>query len=301
MKRLFLMLIIASAFIVNINAQDDKDKLEDGKWYLKGVTGLNLSQTALSNWSAGGESSVAGTAYLNGTLNRKSGNWLWSNALALEYGMTNTKSQGTRKVSDKIDFTTQLGYSTDNKWFYTVMGDFKSQFYKGYNYSSDGEKGNHISKFMAPAYSNISLGIEYRPNTIYSIYLSPVAGKFTFVEDDYLSDLGSFGLDPGDKFKAELGAYLKARAQKKIMENVELITTADFFTAYDKSFGNVDINWDLMLSMKINKFLSATVNTTLKYDDDVKNIKVLDDGTEVKRGAKVQFKEMLGIGIAYNF
>ena len=297
MKGLFLAIMLSSV-VVTASAQDDKDKMEDGKWYLKGVTGLNMSQTALSNWSAGGESALAGTMYLNGTLNRKSGNWLWSNALALEYGMTKTKSQGVQKVSDKIDFTTQLGYSTNNKWYYTIMGDFKSQFYKGYNYP---DKEHYISKFMAPAYSNLSLGMEYRPNMTYSIYMSPLAAKFTFVEDDYLSDLGSFGLDPGDKFKAEMGAYVKARLQKKIMENVEVITTADFFTAYDKSFGDVDINWDLMLNLKINKFLSATVNTTLKYDNDVKTIKIAEDGTEVKHGAKVQFKEMLGIGIAYNF
>lgn len=300
MKRLLFMSIFI-LFVAVVNAQDDKAKLEDGKWYLKGVSGLNLSQTALTNWSAGGESSVAGTAYLNGSLTRKSGNWLWANALTLEYGLTDTKTQGTRKVSDKIDFTTQLGYSTDNKWFYTVMGDFKSQFAKGYNYSKNGERSKYISKFMAPGYSNISLGIEYRPNTIWSIYFSPAAGKLTFVEDDYLSNLGSFGVNPGDKFKAEFGAYLKGRLQKKIMENVELISTADFFTAYNKSFGNIDVNWDVLLSMKINKFMSATINTTLKYDDDVKTIRIEDDGTGVKRGPKVQFKEMLGIGLAYNF
>ena len=300
MKRLLFISILVSLVAV-VNAQDDKNKLEDGKWYLKGVTGLNMSQTALSNWSAGGESSLAGTAYLNGTLTRKTGNWLWSNALSLEYGLTDTKTQGTRKVSDKIDFTTQLGYSTNNKWYYTVMGDFKSQFAKGYNYSKDGERSEYISKFMAPGYSNISLGIEYRPNTIYSIYLSPAAGKLTFVQDDYLSDLGSFGVDPGDKFKAEFGAYLKGRLQKKIIENIEIISTADFFTAYNKSFGNIDVNWDVLLSMKITKFLSTTINTTLKYDDDVKSIKLEDDGTEVKRGPRIQFKEMLGIGLAYNF
>ena len=110
MKHLLLTLTIV--------AQGDKDKLEDGKWNLKGVTGLNLSQTAVTNWSAGGENTMAGTAYLNGSLTRKSGNWLWSNALVLEYGLTNTKSLGSRKSSDKIDFTTQLGYSTDNKWYY---------------------------------------------------------------------------------------------------------------------------------------------------------------------------------------
>ncbi len=289
--------LLSSIFVIltlGVFAQDDKDKMEDGKWYLKGVTGLNASQTSLSNWSAGGESSVAGTLYLNGSLNRKSGNWLWANALALEYGMTRTSTLGMQKTSDKIDFSTQLGYSTDNKWYYTIMGDLKTQFYKGYNYP---DKSVYISKFFAPAYSNISLGMEYRPNTNFSVYLSPLAGKLTFVQDDMLSDAGQFGVDPGKKFRAELGAYLKARAQKKLMENVELISTVDFFTAYDKSFGNVDVNWDLLLSMKINQFLSATVNTTLKYDDDIKHVR--EDGTT--GGAKVQFKEMIGVGVAYNF
>ena len=133
--KLLLFISVLIFCVAVVNAQDDKTKLEDGKWYLKGVTGLNLSQTSLSNWSAGGESSIAGTAYLNGALTRKTGNWLWANALALEYSLTNTETQGNRKVSDKIDFTTQLGYSTNNKWFYTVMGDFKSQFAKGYSYS----------------------------------------------------------------------------------------------------------------------------------------------------------------------
>ena len=82
-----------------------------------------------------------------------------------------------------------------------------------------------------------------------------------------------------------------------LMENVSMITTADFFTPYSSQFGNVDVNWDMLISMKINKFLSATINTTLKYDNDVKTFE--DDGA--KRGAKVQFKEILGIGLAYNF
>lgn len=59
----------------------------------------------------------------------------------------------------------------------------------------------------------------------------------------------------------------------------------------------IDVNWDVLISMKINKFLSATLNTTLKYDNDVKTFE--DNGE--KRGAKVQFKEILGIGVAYNF
>lgn len=293
MKRLFLIVLLGLS-VISVKAQDDKEELIDGKWNLKGVTGLNMSQTAVKNWSAGGENALAGNIYLNGSLIRKSGNWLWTNTLALDYGLTRTDSKGVQKVSDKIEFATELGYKATEKWYYTIMGDLKTQFYKGYNYP---DKSQYISKFFAPAYSNISAGMQYRPNNNYMVYFSPVAGKLTFVEDDYLSSIGAFGVDQGDKFKAEFGAYLKARAEKTLMENVNVISTIDFFTAYDKTFGNVDINWDLMISMKINRFLSATINTTLKYDDDVRSVD--DDGNP--RGPRVQFKEMLGIGVAYNF
>ena len=57
------------------------------------------------------------------------------------------------------------------------------------------------------------------------------------------------------------------------------------------------MNWEVLSNMKNNKYLNATLNTTLKYDNDVKTIN--DEGE--KRGAKVQFKDILGIGVAYNF
>mgnify|MGYP000477166155 FL=1 len=266
MKRTFLMIAFAALATIAYSQTDDKG-YEEGKYVLKGVSGLNLSQTAMTNWSAGGENSVAGNAYLNGSLTHKNGNWLWVTNLVLGYGLTKTKSQGMRKSTDKIGLSTQLGYSTNNVWFYTLMGDLNTQFAKGYNYP---DKEHYISNFFAPAYSNVSLGMEYRPKSNYSIYLSPVSAKMTFVEDDYPSDLGAFGVDPGDRFKIECGAYLKARAEMPVMENVSLITTADFFTPYSNQFGNIDVNWDMLISMKINKFLSATLNTTLKYDNDVK-------------------------------
>lgn len=294
MKKIIFAATFLAVILSSVYAQDKKDVLENKKWYLSGVTGLNLSQTAQSNWSGGGENTLAGNAYLNGSLKRKSGDWLWVNNLALDYGLTKTKSQGIRKSNDKIDFSTQLGYSTNNKWFYTVMADFKSQFYKGYDYP---DKEHYISKFFAPAYVNVSAGMEYRLKERYSIYLSPIAGKFTFVDDKYLSDKGAFGVDPGDRFKSEMGAYLKARAEQTLMENVKGISTLEMFTPYDSSFGNVDINWDVMISMKINQFLSATINTTLKYDNDIKTF----DKQDKKKGAKVQFKEVIGIGVAYNF
>ena len=293
MKRIYIVMLFAALETITYDQTDDKG-YQEGAWVLKGVTGLNKSQTAMANWSAGGENSIAGNAYLNASLTHKKGNWLWVTNMVLDYGLSKTKSQGMRKSSDKIGLSTQLGYSTDNVWFYTLMGDLNTQFAKGYDYP---DKAHQISNFFAPAYSNIALGMEWRPKSNYSLLLSPVSTKMTFVTDDYLSDLGAFGVDPGDHFKIEGGAFVKARAELPVMENVNLITTADFFTPYSKDFGNIDVNWDVLISMKINKVLSATINTTLKYDNDVKTF----DDNGVKKGAKVQFKEVLGIGLAYNF
>lgn len=293
MKRIYIVMLFAALATITYAQTDDKG-YQEGAWVLKGVTGLNMSQTAMANWSAGGENSIAGNAYLNASLTHKKGNWLWVTNMVLDYGLSKTKSQGMRKSSDKIGLSTQLGYSTDNVWFYTLMGDLNTQFAKGYDYP---DKEHQISNFFAPVYSNIALGMEWRPKSNYSLLLSPVSTKMTFVTDDYLSDLGAFGVDPGDHFKIEGGAFVKARAELPVMENVNLITTADFFTPYSKDFGNIDVNWDVLISMKINKVLSATINTTLKYDNDVKTF----DDNGVKKGAKVQFKEVLGIGLAYNF
>ena len=294
MKKIILALFLFLSFSAYAQETDTTTVKPVSPWKLTGSTGVNLSQTSLTNWSAGGENSYAGNAFLNGNIEYKKEKWLWTNTLVLEYGLTHTESLGAQKTADKIDFTTQIGYQINKQWFYSAMADFKSQFAKGYNYPN---KEQYISKFMAPGYSNISLGIEYKPNDNYSAYFSPVAGKMTFVTDDSLSNIGAFGVDPGDKFRAELGAYLKGKAQREIMENVKLMTDVSFFTAYDNSFGNVDVEWNVLINMKINKFLNASLNTTLKYDDDVKYV----DKSGNIRGARVQFKEILGVGLAYNF
>lgn len=293
MKKLFY-LVIGLIIATDISAQSDNDQNQNG-WKYNGSIGLNFSQTSLTNWSAGGDNSVAGNGLLNANANYTTTHWLWQNILNLEYGLTSTKGNGVQKSTDKIDFSTQIGYTTTKIWYYSAMADFKSQFYKGYNYP---DKEHYISNFMAPGYVTVSIGIEYKPeNKFYSIYFSPVAGKFTFVNDKYLSDLGSFGVDPGKRFKAQVGAYLKPRLEKVIMENVNLVTDATFFTAYDKSFGNIDVEWNVLINMKINKLLNASISTTLKYDDDVKYI----DSDNVAKGPRVQFKEIIGLGIGYNF
>lgn len=293
----FLHVILFFLSAVSMMAQGTKNKHgghEEKAWVLKGISGINVSQTALSYWSMGGQSSLSGTAHLNASLTHKSHRWLWQNNLSLEYGLTKTGSSTSQKAGDNIDLTSKLGYAINNKWYYTGALDFKSQFYKGKLHPKEGK---YTSKFMSPGYLNVSAGVEYRPNDDYSIYFSPIAENMTFVLDDYLSSLGYYGVKKGKKLRMETGAYIKARAEKELMENVKMITKIDLFTAYNKSFGNFDIDWNLVINMKINKLLSANINTTLKYDDDVEYI----DKEGNQRGPKIQFKEVLGLGLSFNF
>jgi len=48
--------------------------------------------------------------------------------------------------------------------------------------------------------------------------------------------------------------------------------------------------------MKINKFLTANITTNLLYDDDIM-IKDADGNI----GPRVQFKEILGVGLTFKF
>ena len=119
----------------------------------------------------------------------------------------------------------------------------------------------------------------------------------TFVLDSRLSDAGAFGVKPGKKTLAEIGALAVANYKRKLAENINLVTKLTLFTPYNESFGNIDINWDMMIAFKINKFLTTTLTTNLVYDDDIKTV----DSHGNQHGAKVQFREVLGLGLAYSF
>ena len=96
-----------------------------------------------------------------------------------------------------------MGLEAGNGWYYSGLLSFKSQFASGYDY--DVEPKKMISKFMAPGYLTAALGMDYKTDG-FSVLMAPVSGKFTFVNDQTLSDDGAFGVDPGKKARAELGA-----------------------------------------------------------------------------------------------
>jgi hypothetical protein len=150
---------------------------------------------------------------------------------------------------------------------------------------------------MSPGYLVAGLGVTYAPVKWFYLYMSPSSGRFTFVIDKKLSDSGAFGVDRGKTMHAEFGPYVRADMNKDLSKTINLSTTVELFTNYIEDFGNIDVNWSLLLTMKVNKWLAASIATQLIYDNNVK-IKTAPTAEAIPH---TQFKELFGIGLTYKF
>ena len=277
-----------------------EDAADTTKIWKKGaVAGLNLSQTSLTNWAGGGQNSLAVNALFSGFTNYKKGHNVWDNALDLSYGLLQQGKTNVIKSDDKIDFNSKYGRYAFKHWYYTGLVNFKSQFAPGYNYPNDSVV---ISRFLAPAYVLASIGMDYKPNDHFSLYISPITQKITIVNDSKLNAVGAFGVDSGSVIRSEFGGYLRMQYNKDVFTNVNFKTKLELFTNYAHNPQNIDVNWECLLSMKVNKYISATVSTQMVYDDDIKiAVDKNNDGVVEANGPRVQFKEVLGIGFSYKF
>ena len=277
-------------------------KREQEKWFKFNQVTLNMSEVTFSNWSAGGENSISGL--MNGKFRRRYNEktFFWDNDLEINYGINSQKGREVRKTDDKVSLTSSFGYrgSSHSFWYYTARAQFLTQISNGYKYPNIDEA---ISKPFAPAYFTLGLGAEYAPTNIkFNLFLSPMTLKTTMVLDKHLSDEGAFGVEKGKKTVSELGFSASGRWDKKVMENINLNTNFTIYGDYLKKFGNIDIDWETNLSLKVNNYVQARLGIHLKYDDDVKFYSYKDPQGQTHRyGARTQFKQLLGVGVLYTF
>jgi hypothetical protein len=278
-------------------------------WKKGGAMAFNLAQTSLTNWAAGGQKSVAINGILGLFANLKQGKSIWDNTLDLGYGLLKQDKADFRKTDDKVDFLSKYGRQAFNKFYYAALLNFKTQMQPGYNYIDETTK-NKISDLFAPAYLLMALGLDYKPNANFSAFIAPLTAKITFVTDKELSDAGAFGVTPGETSRGEFGGYLRAAYTKndfknEFMKNVAFTTKIDLFSNYADNPQNIDVSWENIIVMKVNKYITVNFNTLLLYDDNVKiphdrnDDGTIDPGEVV--GSLVQFKEILGVGFSLKF
>lgn len=306
-KLIFMLPLFA---VMNSTAQDNtvnKLKAEAGKtiakdasdtstriWKKGGLLGLNLAQTSLSNWAAGGDNfSLSINSVVNLYAFYKKGKHSWDNTLDFNLGYIQTTSLGKRKNDDRLDILSKYGYAIAPKWNVSGLFNFRSQLFKGYTYPNSGK--TFSSAFLSPAYILVSAGLDFKPNDHFSIFMSPVTGRLTIVKDDTLSAKGLYGVKPGEHHHMEFGAFLTANYIKDLNKILSYRGRLDLFSNYANNPQNIDIFFSNLFAAKISKWLNVTWNLDLIYDDDVRLF-----GTTGTRPA-TQLKSQFGLGVQLKF
>ncbi len=283
-------------------------------WSKKNSLGVNLNEVAFVNWNAGGNNSISALFHGNFERKFKKQLLLWKTTASLKYGINAQQGREFRKTDDEISLNSTYGYRKDStsNFRYSAKFNFKTQLANGYKYPNN-EKA--ISKLMAPGYIFLGVGAEYSaPNEDLTVYLSPVTDKSTFVLDQRLANEGMFGVTPairdsigniiekGENVRTEIGILLTSGFSKEIFNNVKMDNQLSFYTDYLNKFGNIDVDWELTLNLVVNDFVKANIGSHLIYDDDVKfKEDTNNDGVLETLGPKLQFKQMLGVGVIYEF
>lgn len=341
------------------DAPQVEEKIEKPKYwddYLK--TDVKFSQTSLNNWAAGGDNTVTLQAYIDGSAKYKKNEMFWNNRLQLDYGFIYASSKPIlQKNKDQIYLESRWGYKIPNvkNLSFSIDYDFKSQFSAGYDYLTPSVPGTYPegtslddiphkaqvklwkdarktkSGFLAPAYTNLAVGIDIKPSKWLSLNIAPLTGGVVIVRNpllrkNYSMELRSSTTDEmvaeadanlakakesgtnaeieaanaaiGDLYKSarfELGAKIKADMAVNVNKNFKFTSQLVLFSNYLDNPQNLRVNWDTSFDWKLARFFSLTFKTNLIYDDKVLIYSEVDDQTK----QRVQFKEFLQFGFTY--
>lgn len=289
MKRTLYLLSLYTFLISSaVTAQDTisvPDTLRGGKttW----VLGLNGSQASYSNWSQGGTNNIAATGTSTITTLYKNQKFAYGFLLDTRYGKTKIENEGTRKISDRLYLLNRFLYTLNDEnpelKLYNNLS-FRTQFDKGFNYGAAEDGGDIlISKFMAPAYFNQSIGMAWVPSDIFSVEAG-LGLKQTYVSDEALSE--TYGLPEGDQFRSEAGLNFGASLETDLMENMQLSSSVQTFTSFDSAVSSTDIYFSNKIIGRINSYINTNLSLDLVYDDNFSD--------------EIQVAQVLSLGISYS-
>ena len=279
-KTLLIVLIFFST-IIFAQDKDKKKEVPQRTWIPAGVTGLNISQISLSNWTQGGEDALAFVAYGNFGLNYFDKPWGFVNTLKLAVGKTKLGKQDYRTSDNEIFMENLVQYEAG--WFAKpyFSNTFRSVILPGFDYS--GDTPLQKSAFLDPGYLMQSFGLVYEASKTFSTRLGfgfqeTFADKFA---KQYSDDKDTPGLE---KFRFETGIESVTKALFKLDDNLAYGTELRLFSAFN-ALDVWDVRWDNMLTAQINKYVNVNLNVLVVHDID--------------QTLRTQIKEALQIGLTY--
>ncbi len=287
------------------------------RFSLHGNYGLNINQLALSNWAAGGENAWTGKAFANFALIYHKKRFEQKLVGAFAFGISRFGDKRIEKQDDKIDLTYSLSLDSKTQWNISAVATFNTQFANGYKYPND---STIISTFFAPAYLTVSAGYSYKTKDEHlQVFMSPLAGKVTFVMNQELADKGAFGVKkgyynqdsiwiPGENIAPAIGINVIINYKQPISKSINYTTMLNTFYNYlerrDDDRLRLDVNWENTIHFTITKFLSTILFVHLKYDHNTtfpKYEEIEGVQTVVDNVPKLQFKESIGIAFLHKF
>jgi hypothetical protein len=271
------------------------DTIKNG-WKSKGKITFLFNQANFNNWLAGGENSFSGNLGVDYKIDYKKDDFTWENRILASYGVLQTQNASfEKKTDDQFEINSILAKKTKSYWYYSFLINFRTQFTQGYVYSKDAngaEIREEYTNFMSPGYLVFGPGLYWKKNDNFKINLAPLTAKLTFVDNYYTSlpgylDGDYFGVDATKSMLFQLGFNATAYYKLTIMENITAENLLNFYSNYLEKPQNIDINYNLIIVMKINKIFTANFNFQTIYDDDA--------------FSGFQTKEVFGLGLNYNF
>ena len=230
-------------------------------------------------------------------------NMIWENRLKLSYGFIQSFDKNTPlnqqfdKSDDRIQLDSKWGWQLVDKLYFSALFNFRSQMTPTYEFvtNDDGSVDRNVqSRFMAPGYVSLGVGINYKPFNFLSLNLSPATGNLVVVTEERLRE--TYGNAVDQPVRAEFGAQFKMDVNYAY-KIFKLSSALTLFSNYLQSPENIQVYWDVDASLAITKILTLTLRTNLIWDE---NIKIADaDGNNPK--PRVQFKEIVSLGLTWTF
>jgi hypothetical protein len=269
-------------------------------WNIGGNGTFGFTQTYVENWKAGGKPAFSFLMVLRGYANYSDSKLKWENSGELRNGWIRQGGgiNQTQKNDDKIELISRLGVSAFKKWYYSSEVDFVTQFFNGYNYP---DKTKTISTYMSPAKTLIKIGLDYKPNKNFSLFLSPITAKLVFVRDTAKIDQTKFGVAANRRSFWEPGLNTDIRYKVNFAPTITYETKFKMFLNYQEPFKKIDINWENSVVAQLTDRINMSAMFYMLYDDNVTfptGVKGAD-GKEIYK-AKWQVKELVTVGFSYN-
>jgi Protein of unknown function (DUF3078) len=258
------------------------DSLLHNGWNSTGTAGLNLSQIALSNWSQGGDNSMAFDFTGNFSFIYFSSPFRLDNNLKLSYGRTKIGGEDFRTSDNDFYLENVLSYKIDWDFNPYFSNSVRTVLANGYQYNSD--TTYQISSFFDPGYVTQSLGLLYDKSKIFQTRLGlalqeTFANKFTQYTDDPDTP------DKIEKFKLETGVESVSSLNYTLAQNLLINSDLRLFTRF-KHLDVWDVRWENILTAQVNKFVNVNFDVLIVYQKD--------------QSPKTQLKEALQLGVNYN-